>query len=107
MPIFKNLSEYCTYYEYDEKDEKVKLAWKNRIKNASRQRKHREKVKQSQTCINMSLDLDSYLQLKQLSKHYGVTQKELIENYLRIDNEKVLNSLNENQAEIYFGVNGE
>jgi hypothetical protein len=55
----------------------------------------------------MSLDLDSYLQLKQLSKHYLVTQKELIENYLRIDNEKVLNSLNENQAEIYFGVNGE
>jgi hypothetical protein len=80
---------------------------KNRLKNAERQRKHREKVKQSQTCINMSLDFDSYLQLKQLSKHYLVTQKELIENYLRMDNEKVLNSLNENQAEIYFGVNGD
>ncbi|MFT6842582.1 MAG: hypothetical protein ACJASR_001349 [Psychroserpens sp.] len=105
MPKFKNYSEYCTYYKYDEKDDKVKLAWENRIKNASRQRKHREKVKQSQTCINMSLDFDSYLQLKQLSKHYLVTQKELIENYLRIDNEKVLNSLNENQAEIYFGLN--
>jgi hypothetical protein len=104
MPKFKNYLEYCTYYEYDEKDEKVELAWEKRLKNASRQRKHREKVKQSQTCINMSLDFDSYLQLKQLSNHYIVTQKELIENYLRIDNEKVLKSLNRKQAKKYFNI---
>jgi hypothetical protein len=104
MGRFKDYSEFCIYYDYIESDEKSKLAWDKRLKNAERQRKHRKKIRNDKKCVNMYLSTETKINLEILAKHYCVTQIELIEKCLNDMHEKVISGMTDKQIANYFNV---
>ena len=68
------------------------------LTNAEIQANYRKKKKSEGTekRINTWINQTAFFSLERLTKHYGITQKELIENLLNAEEEKVIKATNFN-----------